>query len=180
MDKETGRFEQPFRQPLIQSGYRKLPTRRRIGPHDSCQRRRSSRRRRPGSFRICGAACRPRAASRAGPRYSRRRSTRRCTDQFAEAVALYPEHDQARALLGWYEYFVGDFRGATITFKTALRRQPTWEGLATVWAGVGCALGGIRWRLRRSSLRSIVILPFMGRSRTGTTAPAPGPTIRPL
>src|SRR3989442_963795 len=50
-------------------------------------------------------------------------------NQFAEAVALYPEHDEARSLLAWSEYFLGDFRRAIFTFKTALRRQPTWAGL---------------------------------------------------
>src|SRR5947208_13397621 len=50
-------------------------------------------------------------------------------NHFAEAVALYPEHDEARSLLAWSEYFLGDFRGAIFTFKTTLRRQPTWAGL---------------------------------------------------
>ena len=45
------------------------------------------------------------------------------------AVRLDPEHDEARALLAWLEYFTGKPDGAIVTFKTALRRQPTWEGL---------------------------------------------------
>ena len=40
-----------------------------------------------------------------------------------------PGNDEARAVLGWAEYFDGDHSSATITFKTALRRQPNWEGL---------------------------------------------------
>ena len=66
-------------------------------------------------------------------------------DQFAEAVTVYPEHDQARAMLGWSEYFLGDFRGATVAFKTTLRRQPTWEGLYN-------GLGWSRLRLGRYQL----------------------------
>jgi tetratricopeptide (TPR) repeat protein len=50
-------------------------------------------------------------------------------NQFAEAVALDPEHDEARSLLAWSDYFLGDFRRAIFTFKTTLRRQPTWAGL---------------------------------------------------
>ncbi len=57
------------------------------------------------------------------------RKYKEARDNFAEATILYPEHDQARALLGWSEFYLGDFRGAVVTFKTALRRQPTWEGL---------------------------------------------------
>ena len=50
-------------------------------------------------------------------------------DQFEEAIALDPEHDRARAALAWSQYFLGNYRGAIVTFKAALRRQPTWEGL---------------------------------------------------
>jgi superkiller protein 3 len=73
-------------------------------------------------------------------------------DNFAEATALYPEHDQARALLGWSEYFLGDFRGAVLTFKTALRRQPTWEGL---YNGLGWSrLRAGRYQLAAAAFRS--------------------------
>jgi tetratricopeptide (TPR) repeat protein len=45
-----------------------------------------------------------------------------------QAVRLDSEHDEARALLGWLEYFSGSPQSAIAMFKTALRRQPTWEG----------------------------------------------------
>ena len=50
-------------------------------------------------------------------------------DQFVEAIALDPDHDRARAALAWSQYFLGNYRGAVVTFKAVLRRQPTWEGL---------------------------------------------------
>src|SRR5262249_60021418 len=62
-----------------------------------------------------------------------------------EAVRLNPELDEARALLGWAEYFSGATRASTVTFKTALQRQPTWEGLYD-------GLGWSRLRLNRPSL----------------------------
>jgi tetratricopeptide (TPR) repeat protein len=46
-----------------------------------------------------------------------------------QAVRLDPDHDEARALLGWLEYFSEAPQSAIVMFKTALRRQPTWEGL---------------------------------------------------
>jgi len=78
-------------------------------------------------------------------------------DQLAEATALYPEHDQARALLAWSEYFLGDFRGATISFKTALRRQPTWEGLSN-------GLGWSRLRLGRYQLAASAFQSALNRN----------------
>ncbi len=66
-------------------------------------------------------------------------------EQFAEAVALASDFDEARALLGWSQYFVGESRAATITFKGALSRQPTWEGLYN-------GLGWSRLRLARFHL----------------------------
>jgi len=82
---------------------------------------------------------------------------REARDQFAEAVALYPDHDQARSLLGWSEYFLGDFRGATITFKTALRRQPTWEGLYN-------GLGWSRLRLARYQMAAAAFTSALDRN----------------
>ncbi len=58
------------------------------------------------------------------------RKYREARDRFAEAVQLNPDHDRARAMLAWSQYFLGDFRGAVGSFKAALARQPTWEGLA--------------------------------------------------
>ena len=66
-------------------------------------------------------------------------------EQLAEATALASDHDDARALLGWSQYFVGESREAIITFKSALRRQPTWEGLYN-------GLGWSRLRLARYHL----------------------------
>lgn len=65
--------------------------------------------------------------------------------RLVEALDLEPNHDEARALLGWAQYFLGEHRAASITFKTALRRQPTWEGL---YAGLGWS----RLRLGRHHL----------------------------
>ena len=48
-------------------------------------------------------------------------------------------------MLGWSEFFLGDFRSAVVTFKTALGRQPTWEGLHN-------GLGWSRLRARRYHL----------------------------
>jgi tetratricopeptide (TPR) repeat protein len=73
------------------------------------------------------------------------RKYREARDRFAEAVALNPEHDRARAMLAWSQYFLGDFRGAVGSFKTALERQPTWEGLAN-------GLGWSRLRIGRYQL----------------------------
>jgi Flp pilus assembly protein TadD len=61
------------------------------------------------------------------------------------AVRLNPELDDARALLGWAEFFSGATRASTVTFKTTLRRQPTWEGLYN-------GLGWSRLRLNRPHL----------------------------
>jgi len=66
-------------------------------------------------------------------------------EQLREATALYPDFDEARALLAWSEYFLGDFGAATITFKTVLRRQPNWPGLYD-------GLGWSRFRLGRYHL----------------------------
>jgi tetratricopeptide (TPR) repeat protein len=68
-------------------------------------------------------------------------------ERFVEALGLEPHHDQAQALLGWSEYFLGEHRAAIISFKTALQRQPTWEGLYD-------GLGWSRLRLRRYHLAS--------------------------
>ena len=73
-------------------------------------------------------------------------------ERFSEAVILEPEHDKARALLGWAEYFDGDYPAATITFKTTLRRQPGWEGL---YDGLGWSrLRAGRPRLAREAFRA--------------------------
>src|SRR5581483_3849766 len=66
----------------------------------------------------------------------------RARGRFAEAVALDATHDEARALLAWSQYFLGEYKAAIITFKAAIRRQPGWEGLHD-------GLGWSRYRLRR-------------------------------
>jgi tetratricopeptide (TPR) repeat protein len=68
-------------------------------------------------------------------------------DRFLDVLALHPEHDEARALLGWSQYYLGEHRAAIITFKTVLRRQPTWDGL---YEGLGWG----RFRLGRHHLAS--------------------------
>jgi tetratricopeptide (TPR) repeat protein len=73
------------------------------------------------------------------------RKYREARDRFAEAVVLNPEHDRARAMLAWSQYFLADFRGAVGSFKSALERQPTWEGLAN-------GLGWSRLRIGRYQL----------------------------
>jgi tetratricopeptide (TPR) repeat protein len=60
-------------------------------------------------------------------------------------------------MLGWSEYFLGDFRGAVITFKTALRRQPTWEGLYN-------GLGWSRLRLGRYQMAATAFQSALDRN----------------
>jgi tetratricopeptide (TPR) repeat protein len=74
-----------------------------------------------------------------------------------EATALYPDHDQARALLAWSEYFLGDLKGAIISFKSTLRRQPTWEGLYD-------GLGWSRFGLKRHHLAIAAFRPALDRN----------------
>ncbi len=75
------------------------------------------------------------------------RSYEAARERFTEAVTLDAQHDEARALLGWTEYFLGEYRAAAITFKTVLRRHPDWEGLYD-------GLGWSRLRLGRYHLAS--------------------------
>ena len=99
----------------------------------------------PGFFQGIGRSVQAEASFARGSALLEERKYQEARDRLAEAVALYPEHDQARALLAWSEYFLGDFRGAAVTFKTGLRRQPTWEGLYN-------GLGWSRLRLGRYQL----------------------------
>jgi tetratricopeptide (TPR) repeat protein len=69
---------------------------------------------------------------------------------------LNPSHDEARALLAWCEYFLGDFQGAIISFKSVLRHQPMWEGL---YAGLGWS----RLRLGRHHLAIAAFQPAVER-----------------
>lgn len=50
-------------------------------------------------------------------------------DRLLDAVALDEAHDEARALLGWSHYHLGEYRAAVMIFKAGLRRQPSWEDL---------------------------------------------------
>ena len=85
------------------------------------------------------------------------RQYKEARERLREATALYPDHDQARALLAWSQYFLGDFGGAIITFKSALRRQPTWEGLYD-------GLGWSRFRLGRNHLAIAAFRPALDRN----------------
>ena len=78
-------------------------------------------------------------------------------EQLAEATALASDHDEARALLGWSQYFVGESREAIITFKSALRRQPAWEGLYN-------GLGWSRLRLARYHLAIVAFREAIDRN----------------
>lgn len=80
-----------------------------------------------------------------GSRLLEARKYQEARDRFAETLALTPEHDRARAMLAWSQYFLGDFRGAVGSFKTVLARQPTWEGLSN-------GLGWSRLRIGRYQL----------------------------
>jgi tetratricopeptide (TPR) repeat protein len=66
----------------------------------------------PGMFQGFRRSMQAEASFARGNALLEERQYKEARDSFAEAVALYPEHDQARALLGWSEFFLGDFRGA--------------------------------------------------------------------
>ena len=66
-------------------------------------------------------------------------------ERFLESLTLDANHDEARALLGWSQHFLGEYRAAIISFKAALRRQPAWEGLHN-------GMGWSRFRLKRYHL----------------------------
>jgi tetratricopeptide (TPR) repeat protein len=84
-------------------------------------------------------------AYRAGRTFYEARDFENARSRLVDALALDPEHDDARALLGWTEYALGEHRAAIITFKSVLQRQPDRESLH---AGIGWA----RLRLRRYHL----------------------------
>jgi tetratricopeptide (TPR) repeat protein len=66
-------------------------------------------------------------------------------EKLVEVLALDPTHDDARALLGWTEYALGEYKSAIITFKSGIQRQPDRESLHA-------GLGWSRLRLRRHHL----------------------------
>jgi tetratricopeptide (TPR) repeat protein len=111
----------------------------------------------PGLFQGFRRSMQAEASFARGSALLESRKYQEAHDRFAEATALYPEHDQARALLGWSEYFLGDFRGATVTFKTALQRRPTWEGLYN-------GLGWSRLRLGRHQLAAAAFRSALDRN----------------
>jgi tetratricopeptide (TPR) repeat protein len=111
----------------------------------------------PGIFQNLRRGMQAEASFARGSALLEARKYREARDQFAEATALYPEHDQGRALLGWSEYFLGDFRGAAITFKAALRRQPAWEGLYN-------GLGWSRLRLGRYQMAAAAFQSALDRN----------------
>ena len=65
---------------------------------------------------------RSQAAFTKGQALYERRDYRGAHEQLVTAVTLDPTHDEALALLGWCQYFLGEYRAAGITFKAALRR----------------------------------------------------------
>jgi tetratricopeptide (TPR) repeat protein len=69
----------------------------------------------------------------------------RARERFLEAVSLDGTHDEARALLGWSQHHLREYRAAIISFKAAIRRQPNWEGLHD-------GLGWSRFHLKRYHL----------------------------
>ena len=69
----------------------------------------------------------------------------RARERLLETLTIETSHDEARALLGWSQYFLGEYRAAILTFKVGIRRQPDWEGLYN-------GLGWSRFRLRRYHL----------------------------
>jgi tetratricopeptide (TPR) repeat protein len=106
-----------------------------------------------GGFR---RAARSQSAFVEGEERYRAEDYRSARERFSEAVALASDHDQARALLGWAEYFDEDYPAAMITFKTALQRQPAWEGL---YDGLGWSrLRAGRPRLAREAFRAALAL----------------------
>ena len=106
----------------------------------------------PGMFQSFRRSMQAEASFQRGNTLLEERNYKEARDAFAKATLLYPEHDQARALLGWSEYFLGDYRSAVVTFKMSLRRQPTWEGLHN---GLGWSrLRAGRYQLAAASFRS--------------------------
>jgi tetratricopeptide (TPR) repeat protein len=99
----------------------------------------------PGTFQAFRRSMRAESSFARGNALLEAKNYAEAREHFAEATLLYPEHDRARALLAWSDYFLGDFRGAVVGFKAALRRQPTWEGLHN-------GLGWSRLRLGRPHL----------------------------
>ncbi len=48
---------------------------------------------------------------------------------FERALAVKPDHDDARAYLAWSHYYLGSYPEAERQFQQALVRQPGWSGL---------------------------------------------------
>src|SRR5438094_567823 len=111
----------------------------------------------PGFLQDARRSMRAETTFNQGRAFLEARKFREARDLLRETIILYPNHDQARALLAWSEYFVGDFGSAIITFKSALRRQPTWEGLYD-------GLGWSRVRLQRYHLAIAAFRPALDRN----------------
>jgi len=111
----------------------------------------------PGFFEDVRRSMRAEASFNRGKSLLEARKFQEARDLLRETTILYPDHDPARALLAWSEYFVGDFASAIITFKSALRRQPTWEGLYD-------GLGWSRLRLGRQHLAIAAFRPALDRN----------------
>jgi tetratricopeptide (TPR) repeat protein len=110
----------------------------------------------PGTFQAFRRSMRAESSYARGSALLEARNYAEAREHLGEATLLYPEHDRARALLAWCDYFLGDFRGAVVGFKAALRRQPTWEGLHN-------GLGWSRLRLGRPHLAAAAFRPALER-----------------
>jgi tetratricopeptide (TPR) repeat protein len=111
----------------------------------------------PGLFQAFRRSMRAESSFAHGTTLLEARKYDEARERFLEATILYPEHDQARALLAWSDYFLGDYRGAVVGFKAGLQRQPTWEGLYN-------GLGWSRLRLGRYHLAVAAFRPALERN----------------
>ena len=111
----------------------------------------------PGMFQAFRRSMRAESSFAYGQALLEARKYEEARERLAEATFLYPEHDQARALLAWSDYFLGDYRGAVVGFKSGLQRQPTWEGLYN-------GLGWSRLRLGRYHLAAAAFRPALERN----------------
>jgi tetratricopeptide (TPR) repeat protein len=111
----------------------------------------------PGAFQALPQSSPAESSYARGSALLEARNYAEAREHLADATLLYPEHDRARALLAWCDYLLGDFRAAVAGFKTALRRQPTWEGLHN-------GLGWSRLRLGRPHLAAAAFRPALERN----------------
>ena len=163
--KRLGRATRP-------NGRGKRSTRPRIGRRSSCPLPSCSRRPLPDSFRICGAACRRRPASRVEARCSRRANIGRRAISSRRRPRSIPTHDQARALLGVVRIFprrLSRRRRSRSRRRFGVNRRG--KASTTAWDGVGFVSAATR--LAAAAFRSAVdrnpdYVDALERSRLGT------------